>query len=516
MPYEMVDSARKYGLTDEYIETLSREKKFAHLQERVNSTAAWNPLEARVFYQCMRKYGSGSWDNMPFYLPHQNTSQYNVFGQRLMGQQSLAPFSHLPIDPYVVWKTNAVKPGLRKSGVKVHEGKAKSSAEKKALKIHWESFSMDDQSDIPLVEDRGRNYGKMHDVWCGIEDMCLEEIHKRGIDLAEEMAELEDADCPDHSEWMDPPYSFEPITQWDPDTELKCLKGQDNPYPSIRLLEDDHWWWMDQAAHWAWIDGSIHDEDVMNAWGFKKTEPRLREGYVGKGWDEDWGQRLMSSSEEEYETDDEDDDDEKQDVEEDSEGEEEDEEEGDESDEEQDNEMEEGEGEELDEEQDNEMQEEDNSVQEEEGDAEYEDDEEEYEDGDEAFVDGDEEYVDGEEEYVDGEEEYEEDEDEEYQEEGEDKDQETSEFEAPTHEHIQQEDSNKKYPRVRSWTGDHLVAYLQERGITDRVILQDAYRSGLDGSRLESIEAATAYTIFKDQADHICALLKEATELYGS
>merc|ERR1719410_1317118 len=130
-PMKRKQKPRKYGLSDEQIAKLSDEKKqsiLANYRNFEDSATGWSPIEAALFRLALTKYGCGNWDLVAHFLPHHNTAQLNVFCQKLMGQQGLFAFTDIPLDPYDVFLKNSQTPGLRKSGVKVHEGPPMTSA----------------------------------------------------------------------------------------------------------------------------------------------------------------------------------------------------------------------------------------------------------------------------------------------------------------------------------------------------------------------------------------------------
>jgi len=114
--------------------TIQEKEYFLRNYRKFERGVGWNPLEAAVFYLILKQHGCGQWSTFEYYLPHQNTAKYNTFAQKLYGQQSLAPFSGMKVDPYLVFKEKTDLIALRKNGVRVHNGIPLSTAEKKREK----------------------------------------------------------------------------------------------------------------------------------------------------------------------------------------------------------------------------------------------------------------------------------------------------------------------------------------------------------------------------------------------
>lgn len=253
----------KYDLTDKEKKSMSIEEKELYLRSRRKpdgGATGWNPLEAACFHLALRKYGCGHWDTINYFLPHQNTAQFNCFGQKLFGQQSLYAFSNIVLEPYESWKEVCTQPGLRKNGVKTHEGPPLTSAKKREVKDSWRKRETRVDYEIPVVENRGRNYTKLYQQVCVTEQKVLEECQKRGIKDWQDTSPITPEDA---KMWLDQPEKWPTPVVWDVDKELECLAGQDNVYPLIRLVEDEDWYRSDQMLHWAFLDGSCFlDEEI--------------------------------------------------------------------------------------------------------------------------------------------------------------------------------------------------------------------------------------------------------------
>lgn len=236
-----------------------REKEeFLRASRNYEGGSGWQPLEAALFRLALTKYGCGNWDTCSYFLPHHNTAQFNTFAQKLFGQQSLAPFSGLKLDPYEGYKENLQKHQLRKNGVVVHEGAPLTSVAKKALKESWAEREHDIDFEnivLPVVEDRSRNYTKLFSQMLEMESRILEELEERNL-ASETLWNYEDdlifEDFTDNTPLEE---HFPKITEWDLDLELQAMKGQDNLWPLIRFVEDDDWYAADQFLTINWVSG---------------------------------------------------------------------------------------------------------------------------------------------------------------------------------------------------------------------------------------------------------------------
>jgi len=252
----------KYDLSKKEWNKLNTGEKEQFLRKfrTLDNGTGWNPLEAALFYLVLKKYGCGNWDSVSYFLPHQNTAQFNTFCQKLFGQQSLYAFSGLRVDPYENFLEGIDTLGLRKNGVRVHEGIPLSTAEKKAVKAKWKEKAHVLTYDLPVVEDRGRNYTKL---WWQMEltsNLIANEAKKRNIedqlDTDRDMGPKHHEKV-DHKKWMDEPYDWPKPTVWNVDREFQAQKRQDNLWPLIRMVEDEDWYKADQALHWSFLEGKI-------------------------------------------------------------------------------------------------------------------------------------------------------------------------------------------------------------------------------------------------------------------
>lgn len=275
--------------SQEYYANLSREEQRQEINGFRNfegNGAGWSPLEAALFRLALTKYGCGNWDTCSYFLPHHNTAQFNTFSQKLFGQQSLAPFSGLKLDPYDVFLDICLKPTLRKNGVVVHEGAPKTTAQKKELKASWaERQKFIDNLSLPIVEDRARNYSKLLAQMDEMEKRVEKEILSRDGLTAEIDWDADSEEDLIFEEFLDQPTCFPQITEYEYDTELQCKRGQDNVWPLVRMVHDEEWYKADQVLHWNFVNGRClldavaFDKSLQepaNAWKIKKGKDESR------------------------------------------------------------------------------------------------------------------------------------------------------------------------------------------------------------------------------------------------
>ncbi|KAI9031280.1 hypothetical protein DFJ74DRAFT_655214 [Hyaloraphidium curvatum] len=87
----------------------------------------WTDGEAEVFRRALMRFGIGQWKDIieSGCLPGKTNAQMNIQLQRMLGQQSVAEFQGLHIDPLVIGRINAAKQGpeiTRKNGFIVNTG----------------------------------------------------------------------------------------------------------------------------------------------------------------------------------------------------------------------------------------------------------------------------------------------------------------------------------------------------------------------------------------------------------
>jgi len=83
----------------------------------------WNHNEVHILRLAIIKYGCGNWVQIAKHFPTKTCGQLNLQTQRLFGQQSLAEYNKLHVDPLVVKQVNDQKHDiLRKNGCVVNTG----------------------------------------------------------------------------------------------------------------------------------------------------------------------------------------------------------------------------------------------------------------------------------------------------------------------------------------------------------------------------------------------------------
>lgn len=98
----------------------------------------WSAAEAEVLREAVMFYGVGRWSviEKARVLPGKTPAQLNLQTQRMLGQQSLAEFMGIRLDPRQVWEENAKRQGpevKRKNGCIVYTGNSRSAEERAAL-----------------------------------------------------------------------------------------------------------------------------------------------------------------------------------------------------------------------------------------------------------------------------------------------------------------------------------------------------------------------------------------------
>jgi len=245
----------KFDLTEAQLKKMSTEEKINILKGARSfegGSGSWKPLEAALFRLVVTKYGCGNWEFASFFLPNHNTAQFNTFCQKLFGQQSLAIFSGVCMDPYTAFLENCTTERLRKNGVIVHEGPPMSSEAKKKLKNYNKSRETLRTYDLPIVENRSMNYSKLFRQMAYTKNQIDIEIRRRGLEPKVDFHKEENFTF---EEFLEPLTPFGRICDWNYDTELLSKKGQDNLWPLVRMAEDPKWFALDQLFHWNFVSG---------------------------------------------------------------------------------------------------------------------------------------------------------------------------------------------------------------------------------------------------------------------
>eukprot|EP00033_Pygsuia_biforma_P005230 GCRY01005750.1.p1 GENE.GCRY01005750.1~~GCRY01005750.1.p1 ORF type:complete len:216 (+),score=23.56 GCRY01005750.1:108-755(+) len=119
----------------------------------------WTKVEAEILRACMIKYGWGKWTRIvnEGVLPGKTVSQMALQVQRMAGQQSLAEFVDLHIDPFRVGESNKLLDGVvRKNGLIINTEKNPTREVIEAKrKANTEKFFMSEQeiADWPSPKD---------------------------------------------------------------------------------------------------------------------------------------------------------------------------------------------------------------------------------------------------------------------------------------------------------------------------------------------------------------------------
>jgi len=83
----------------------------------------WTNEACEVLRKAVIKYGCGNWKGIEIHFPNKTNGQLNLQTQRLFGQQSLAEFNKLHIDPKIIKTMNDKKENAqRKNGCVVNTG----------------------------------------------------------------------------------------------------------------------------------------------------------------------------------------------------------------------------------------------------------------------------------------------------------------------------------------------------------------------------------------------------------
>lgn len=94
----------------------------------------FSEIDAHTLRLAVMHYGCGGWRNIQKHFPLKTCGQLNLQTQRLFGQQALAEFQKVHIDPNVIKVVNDKKEGFRKNTCIINTGKALLPEEVKAKK----------------------------------------------------------------------------------------------------------------------------------------------------------------------------------------------------------------------------------------------------------------------------------------------------------------------------------------------------------------------------------------------
>eukprot|EP01084_Bolivina_argentea_P145967 255709_1 len=118
----------------------------------------WSGFDAHILRLAIIKYGCGSWRDIGRHFPLKNCNQLNLQTQRLFGQQALAEFNKVNIDPNHVRIVNDEVKGFRKNQCLINTGNnlsLKKREEKRVehTKNHGVPKELCDAIKLPLVLD---------------------------------------------------------------------------------------------------------------------------------------------------------------------------------------------------------------------------------------------------------------------------------------------------------------------------------------------------------------------------
>jgi len=88
----------------------------------LHSVAGWSEFDAHILRLAIIRYGCGAWRDINKHFPLKTCGQLNLQTQRLFGQQALAEFQRLHIDPLRVKAINDKIKGFRKNNCLINTG----------------------------------------------------------------------------------------------------------------------------------------------------------------------------------------------------------------------------------------------------------------------------------------------------------------------------------------------------------------------------------------------------------
>lgn len=90
----------------------------------------WSKFDAHILRLAIMRYGCGAWRNISRHFPQKNCNQLNLQTQRLFGQQALAEFQKVHLDPSRLKVINDKIDGFRKNTCLINTGNNVSAEEK--------------------------------------------------------------------------------------------------------------------------------------------------------------------------------------------------------------------------------------------------------------------------------------------------------------------------------------------------------------------------------------------------
>jgi len=118
----------------------------------------WSQFDAHILRLGLMRYGCGSWRDIGRHFPLKNCGQLNLQTQRLFGQQALAEFQKVHIDPNPIKEANDKIDGFRKNTCLINTGNnvtAKENARRKEKHIKERGIPKElyERIEVPLVLD---------------------------------------------------------------------------------------------------------------------------------------------------------------------------------------------------------------------------------------------------------------------------------------------------------------------------------------------------------------------------
>ena len=119
----------------------------------------WSEFDAHILRLGLMRYGCGSWRDIGRHFPLKNCGQLNLQTQRLFGQQALAEFQKVHVDPSPIKEANDKIDGFRKNTVLINTGNnvtAKENARRKEQHSKERAIPKElyQRIEVPVVLDR--------------------------------------------------------------------------------------------------------------------------------------------------------------------------------------------------------------------------------------------------------------------------------------------------------------------------------------------------------------------------
>jgi len=170
----------------------------ARLQNANDSKSLWNytlspgwgGFDAHILRLALMRYGCGAWRDINKHFPLKTCGQLNLQTQRLFGQQALAEFQRVHIDPNRIKVINDKIDGFRKNTCLINTGKNVSAQEaQKRRQAHTEKYGIPEElfqaMTVPVVLDAPQDLDGLVDEIEKLREMyrCVYDIELRLNDL---------------------------------------------------------------------------------------------------------------------------------------------------------------------------------------------------------------------------------------------------------------------------------------------------------------------------------------------